>query len=471
MKSCALVFPDAKKLLYRWHIYRSVLANCKRLFQDKESWDAFYSSWNMLVESENEIAYVYNLAHLEVILQNYAFVVNYIKDVWLTPYKEMFVSAWTNTYLHFGNLTTNRVESQHSKLKKYLGSSQSDVKSIVSCIHQLVQAQATSIKASLEKSRHLVEHRFNTDQFRELRGFVSIDALNLIFNESEQSKVVREDSYACGCKLRTIYGLPCEHELSIYVNDSQPIPLASIDAFWKKLDLSPCVSLRDDDIDCTVELQMFAEQFKRHSQPRKFSLLRKIREIIKPSTTIVQDPIVLKSTRGRPSSKKKAELHTHCNPITPDSVEHDFLQSYQQSRHSISMGRQSSKKKAGKVTHTEPGRHSCSSLYSTPPLPTQRSSRSSNVMHEHIYVRQFPPILHPYIGSVQDVIPDGNCGFWAIAVCLGFGEHAWDTVRRDLIGELSAFWHEYVAMFGSEEHPLGVHNSLNFFELDRAAPV
>ncbi|XP_038678418.1 uncharacterized protein LOC119979867 [Tripterygium wilfordii] len=347
----------------------------------------------------------------------------------------MFVSAWTNTYLHFGNLTTNRVESQHAKLKKYLGSSQSDVESIVSCIHQLVQAQATSIKASLEKSRHLVKHRFNTDQFRELRGFVSIVALNLIFNESEQSKVVREDSYTCGCKLRTIYGLP------------------------------------DDDIDYTVELQMFAEQFNRHSRPGKFNLPRKIREIIKPSTTIVQDPVVLKSTRGHPSSKKKAELHTHCNPITPDSVEHDFLQSYQKSRHSISMGHQSSLKKAGKVTHTEPGRHSCSSLYGTPPLPTQRSSRSSNVTHEHIYVRQFPPILHPYIGSVQDVIPDGNCSFWAIAVCLGFGEHAWDTIRRDLIGELSAFWHEYVAMFGSEEHALGVHNSLNFFELDRAAPV
>ncbi|XP_038715060.1 protein FAR-RED ELONGATED HYPOCOTYL 3-like [Tripterygium wilfordii] len=273
MKSCALVFPDTKKLLYRWHIYRSVLANCKRLFQDKESLDAFYSSWNTLAESENEIAYVYNLSHLEVILQNYAFVLNYIKDVWLTPYNEMFVFSWTNTYLNFGNLTTNRVESQHAKLKKYLGSSQSDVESIISCIHQLVQSQATSIKASLEKSKHIVKHWFNTNQFRELRGFVSIDAFNLIFNESEQSKVVREDSYACGCKLGTIYGLPCVHELSIYINDSQPIPLASIDAFWKKLDLSPCVSLRDDDIDCTVELQMFAEQFKHHSRPGKFSLL------------------------------------------------------------------------------------------------------------------------------------------------------------------------------------------------------
>ncbi|XP_038719826.1 PKS-NRPS hybrid synthetase CHGG_01239-like [Tripterygium wilfordii] len=232
MKSCRLVFPNAKKLLCRWHIYRSVLANCKRSFQNKESWDAFYSSWNTLVESKNEIAYVYNLSHLE----------------------EMFVSAWTNTYLHFRNLTTNRVESQHAKLKKYLGSSQSDIEFVVSLIHQLVQAQFTSIKASLEKSRHIVQHWFNTVQFRELRGFVSIDALDLIFQESDQSKFVGEDSYACGCKLRTIYRLPCAHELSIYINDSQPIPLASINAFWKKLDLSPCASLRDDDIDCTIEL-------------------------------------------------------------------------------------------------------------------------------------------------------------------------------------------------------------------------
>ncbi|XP_038715553.1 two-component response regulator ARR6-like, partial [Tripterygium wilfordii] len=61
-----MVFPDAKKLLCRRHIYRSVLVNCKRSFQEKKSWDVFYSSWNTLVESENEIAYVYNLSHLEV---------------------------------------------------------------------------------------------------------------------------------------------------------------------------------------------------------------------------------------------------------------------------------------------------------------------------------------------------------------------------------------------------------------------
>ena len=101
------------------------------------------------------------------------------------------------------------------------------------------------------------------------------------------------------------YGLPCAHEQTIYLNDGRPIPTDSIDKFWRKLDLSPCVSLQDDDIDCDVELQVFTEQFKQQTRHGKFSLLRKLREIITPSTTSIRDPAVKTNTRGRPSSKKK----------------------------------------------------------------------------------------------------------------------------------------------------------------------
>ena len=59
-------------------------------------------------------------------------------------------------------------------------------------------------------------------------------------------------------------------------------------------------------------------------------------------------------------------------------------------------------------------------------------------------------MLHTYITQVQDVRPDGNCGFRAIAVCLGFIEDAWPTVRYNLMEELNMYKTEYIDMFGRE---------------------
>ncbi|XP_038704751.1 uncharacterized protein LOC120000703 [Tripterygium wilfordii] len=100
------------------------------------------------------------------------------------------------------------------------------------------------------------------------------------------------------------------------------------------------------------------------------------------------------------------------------------------------------------------------------------SSRSERINYSvDGYVCQFPPILQDYIKQVEDVIPNGNCGFRAIAVCLRLGEDAWATIRYNLMEELNTFWDQYVAIFGSEERAYHIQNSLNFFATDRGAPV
>ena len=70
------------------------------------------------------------------------------------------------------------------------------------------------------------------------------------------------------------------------------------------------MSLQDDDIDCDVELQVFMEQFKQQTRYGKFSLLRKLKEIITPSTTSIREPAVKMNTRGRPFSKEKVATNT-----------------------------------------------------------------------------------------------------------------------------------------------------------------
>ncbi|KAL7233195.1 hypothetical protein ACSBR1_016929 [Camellia fascicularis] len=205
MNAICTVFPETTNLLCRWHIGKNVLANCKKMFETKDKWEMFIMSWNMLVMSSSE--------------------------------ESKFVVAWTDTFMHFGNSTTNRVESSHAKLKRYLGSSQGNFKSNWTRIHNLLELQHSEIKSSFEKSKLVVQHDFKLAQFKELRGNVSITALEIILAESKRASSVGIDITACGCVVRRTHGLPCAHEIANYIRKNRPVPLSSVCSYWTKLDM------------------------------------------------------------------------------------------------------------------------------------------------------------------------------------------------------------------------------------------
>ncbi|KAK1566509.1 hypothetical protein Q3G72_000915 [Acer saccharum] len=53
--------------------------------------------------------------------KEYPQVLDYVKQTWLVKYKEKFVAAWTDLTMHFGNVTMNRDETMHVKLKRHFG--------------------------------------------------------------------------------------------------------------------------------------------------------------------------------------------------------------------------------------------------------------------------------------------------------------------------------------------------------------
>ena len=55
---------------------------------------------------------------------------------------------------------------------------------------------------------------------------------------------------------------------------------------------------------------------------------------------------------------------------------------------------------------------------------------------------------------------DGNCGFRAIAACLGYSEDNWRQIRLDLQNELLAHPAEYAQIFYYDLST--IHHSLNF---------
>ncbi|GJY35432.1 hypothetical protein Tco_0420810 [Tanacetum coccineum] len=158
--------------------------------------------------AKGEEAYQLNLEQLQEIVFDFPGVMVYLNKYWLTQYKEMFVAAWTNRFLHFGNQTTNKVESQHAKLKLYLDSAQSDLLTAVSYIHEVVNSQETAIHSSLEHSKIVIRHRYNVSLFTNLNKRISLQGLDILFEEYERC-VDGKGSEIYKCQLRTSYGLPC----------------------------------------------------------------------------------------------------------------------------------------------------------------------------------------------------------------------------------------------------------------------
>ncbi|KAM1104236.1 hypothetical protein TB1_012067 [Malus domestica] len=70
----------------------------------------------------------------------------YVINTWLNPYKERFVVAWIDKFMHFGNTTSNRAKSSHAKLKRHLGSSQGTFETSWESMHTLLRLQHTEIK-------------------------------------------------------------------------------------------------------------------------------------------------------------------------------------------------------------------------------------------------------------------------------------------------------------------------------------
>ncbi|KAL4580522.1 hypothetical protein LXL04_016718 [Taraxacum kok-saghyz] len=50
MNACR-VFPNAARLLCRWHITENIRKNCRTLFNQQDEWDSFRAMWTILVDS------------------------------------------------------------------------------------------------------------------------------------------------------------------------------------------------------------------------------------------------------------------------------------------------------------------------------------------------------------------------------------------------------------------------------------
>ncbi|XP_028122710.1 uncharacterized protein LOC114319847 [Camellia sinensis] len=286
-------------------------------------------------------------------------------EVIFTDRELALMNAINNTFPNARHLLCRWVESALARLKKHI-----------------------QVKASFEKSLTTVQHQFKLSQFRELRGNVSICALEYVLAESKRANSVGIDVVACGCVLRRTHGLPCAHEIANYMRQSHPIPLSSI---------------HFNEFDIVAQLDM----------------LKKLREIANLASTFLIEPGVKPNPRR---GHKKTDISCRRDPCAFELVDdgHDSS-GYVSNPVRWGLGRdnsqstlassQSKKKRPSKVLDKK--RNVKTKTYRT---------RTSLL---NAYTGDFLPMLIPFVKLMKDVDGNGNCGFRTIAGLLGLGENDW----------------------------------------------
>lgn len=275
------VFPTTKLLFCRWHISKDIRGVAKKEIADTETFTKFMERWEELMVSPSESEYDSCLRELESDYCDAETLLSYVKDIWLNPFKDRFVAAWTDLYVHLGNTSTKRAEGAHSRLKKQLNAANYDIQGMWKAMHPLINLQFTDIKASFEVSIKELQERHRVGILREVIGAISIAAIDHILKEKKRAGYKTLDVDSCGCVLRHTHGLPCAHELIKYEEEGRAIPLSSIHSIWKKLSPTPDPPNRGD-LDSRPEFHLFFEHFNESCEDRKVYLLKRLKELASP---------------------------------------------------------------------------------------------------------------------------------------------------------------------------------------------
>jgi len=236
------VFPKATTLLCSYHIGQNVRARCKLDCKVKDvkgkNGEAIkpasvvktvMAAWMDIVDSETEEAYIDNWTRFKVVYAKFPKFLDYVEKTILDPVKEKCVRFWVDKNLHMGNTTTNRAESAHAQLKKYLSSSMSDLSTNWKSVHAMLELQHTAIHASFQTSIIMLQHRFKDKVLwsRLIRN-ISREALHHLVVEYNKALEIGTDKSRCGCLSLITYGLPCACMINLKIKNRIALRLEEI---------------------------------------------------------------------------------------------------------------------------------------------------------------------------------------------------------------------------------------------------
>jgi MULE transposase domain len=223
-----VVFPTTAHIFGLWHVEKSVRDFCKRFFEKKEDCDAFLAYWKKVVSSPTEAGFLQSWNEFESLYSEKLDVVQFLKQEWL-PWKERFISAWSDRCLHFSNYGSSRAEEVLEKLKKDLHVSAGDLKEVKNKICSSVEKVYKEMTTRLESEKiRVLYHCCKVPLFENILCRVSEHALVELYKQYE--KVKRGSVHpVCTGRFTATMGLPCVHTMA----NSEVLNLDLVHQQWR----------------------------------------------------------------------------------------------------------------------------------------------------------------------------------------------------------------------------------------------
>ncbi|KAG6941553.1 hypothetical protein JG688_00018603 [Phytophthora aleatoria] len=232
-----VVFPDAGKLLCRWHIERNVnAAAIKKIGLGKDTLAAkvFMAMYRHTVDSESETEFNARRADL---LEASSEMAKYLDQEWW-PHKEKIVKCWTARYCHFGCHDTSTVEGTHATMKRWLDNSKGDLLNVFERRLPWWMENASRISLQAAKEATFIPTLFREKpQYEDVVRIISVyvleqteilwaQALNIVVNGLDRS--------TCSGTYRRIHGRPSLHDLMSLIDSDGQLKLEArhFDKHW-----------------------------------------------------------------------------------------------------------------------------------------------------------------------------------------------------------------------------------------------
>jgi MULE transposase domain len=281
------VFPETHRLLCICHIEKNVLVHTSKEFGKAEDRDMFMKAWSDVVSSDTEEVYEKRWAMLESIFEDSVpGLVSYIRNTWLDLWKRLFIRAYTNKYLHFGNRVTSRVEGAHSTLKSYLQISTGDLKSVFDKITIMLTNQHAEYDGAIAHNRTRTPHTTNNPFYSQLLGRISNYTLGQLWNQ--RYRLTNIDSLTkCTGRFSNSMGLPCAHTIQSRLHENGYLTIDDIHPHWHFLPRVPSTAT-------PLVLEPAIAQTRG-------------RPSIQPSTRMTRTRLIASSTRRSPSAFERLD--------------------------------------------------------------------------------------------------------------------------------------------------------------------
>ncbi|KEH18469.1 hypothetical protein MTR_8g020433 [Medicago truncatula] len=192
--------------------------------------------------------------------------------------------------LHLGCRTTNRVESAHALVKKYLDNSVGDLGTCWEKIHDMLVLQFTAIQTTFGQSITVLEHRFKyVTLYSGLGCHVSRYVLdNIALEESRCRETLCMDKEISGCVQRTSYRLPCACKIATKLLEEKSILLDEIHHHWHRLRMGE--ESNEHGFSVEVELKGIVERLKKLPFQMKLEVKEGLRHLAFFETTMMSPP-------------------------------------------------------------------------------------------------------------------------------------------------------------------------------------